>query len=609
MPNMEMMEEPGIQVVQPPGGAPSEPVISVAEVLRPMMPALIVACVLRAIAAVAALIPFLAVARAGEPLLSEPIDRDGVWSAVVLGVVALLVSIGCLMAANAVTHFADVNFQLSIRTRMARHLGRVPLGWFTARNSGQVKKSLQDDVSAMHTLAAHAAIDVVAAIVTPIATIVLLVLVDWRLALYTLVPVIVGVVLYSRQMSNYGDQMKAYQESLGRVNSAVVEFLTGIAVVKTFGQAQAAHERYTEETEGFADLFYDWVKGLLRLANITELVLSPLFSVIWILAGSVVFVANGWIEPVEALPFLLLGAAITGPINALGFAANELQVAIGAARNVGSLLSTPQLEAHAERGEPRGHGVRYRQVRFGYGAEAVLHDIDLDLAPGTVTALVGPSGSGKTTIARLLPRFWDPDEGFVSIGGVDVRAMDPRDLYRTVGFVFQDVQLLRATVAENIGLGRPEATRDEIIAAARAARIHDRIVELPNGYDTEVGADASFSGGEAQRVSIARMVLADTPVLVLDEATAFADPESESEIQDALAELAAGRTVLVIAHRLSTIVDVDQIVVLNEGWIEDRGRHGELIERSDTYRRLWRAYGGVPAEVASGGANATGGAS
>ncbi|MEM8923446.1 MAG: ABC transporter ATP-binding protein [Actinomycetota bacterium] len=568
--------------------------IGIRQLLAPVAPHLAVACVLRAVSAVIGLFPFLAVAWVAEALLEDPIDRDGAWRAVWLGVGALGVSVLTLLLALSITHLADIGFQHGLRVRMARHVGRVPLGWFNDRTSGGLTKSLQDDVSNMHHLVGHAAVDFVAAAVTPIATVIILLVIDWRLALFTLVPVVLGLFLYGRQMANYGDQMKAYQDSLGRVNSAVIEFLSGISVVKTFGRTEEAHGRYTEETEGFADLFYSWVRDLLRLANITELALSPLFAVIWILSGSIAFVAAGAIEPVDALPFLVLGAGITSPINALGFAANDMQTAVRSANNVGELLGTPTLSAAAEFQDPVDATVGYEGVSFSYdGTSMVLQDVDLTLVPGTVTAVVGPSGSGKSTIARLLPRFWDPVEGSVSIGGVDLRDLDPDELYRRVGFVFQEVQLLRASVADNIALGRPDAGRDEIERAAVAARIHDRLLELPDGYDTVVGDDTSFSGGEAQRISIARMILADTPILVLDEATAFADPEAEADIQDALSELAVGRTVLVIAHRLGTIVDADQILVVDGGRIVDRGGHDDLLTTSDLYRRLWDAYGGA----------------
>ncbi|MEM9564538.1 MAG: ABC transporter ATP-binding protein [Actinomycetota bacterium] len=575
--------------------------LSVAEILRPVRVPLALACLLRAISAVAMIFPFLAVARIGEDLLADgPIDSDAVWGSVRFGIIALVIAMVTMLGAAGITHVADVEFQLDIRRRLAERLGRVPLGWFDARNSGQVKKSLQDDVGAMHHLVGHALIDTVAAALTPLATIIVLLAIDWRLALFTFVPVIVGLYLYSTMMSGYGEKMQEYQDSLGRVNGAVVEFLAGIAVVKTFGEADEAHQRYTEETEGFADTFYEWISGMLKLSNLTEFILSPVTSVMWVLSGSVVFVANGWIEPTEALPFLLLGAGITAPIQALGFAAQEMQVGLAAAGRVGTLLATPTLEVSDSPRSPDGNDVRFDGVSFGYetGARDALTDIDLELRPGTVTALVGASGSGKTTIARLVPRFWDPQVGTVSIGGVDVRDIDPVELYQLVGFVFQDVQLLRASVADNIRLGRPDASLDEVVAAAKLARIHDRITELPDGYDTVVGDGAHLSGGEAQRVSIARLVLADTPILVLDEATAYADPESEAEIQEALSILAQGRTLLVIAHRLGTIVNADQICVVADARIVDRGTHETLIAGSADYQRLWAAHdSGVAGKV------------
>lgn len=566
--------------------------VSVGEILRPIRIQLVVACVLRAFSAVAMVLPFLAVAWIGEDLLADrPIDEDAVWSSVRLGILALIFAMVTMMASASITHLADVEFQLSIRRRLAHRLGRVPLGWFDARTSGQVKKSLQDDVAAMHHIVGHALVDLVAAIVTPLATIVVLLVIDWRLALFTFVPVVAGMGLYSSMMSNYGPMMERYQDAMARVNSAVIEFLAGIAVVKTFGEADQAYERYTRETEHFADSFLHWIGGTLTRTNLTELVLSPVTSVMWVLAGSVLFVANGWIEPVESLPFLLLGAGITAPIQALGFAISFLQNGMAAAGRIGELLATPTLR-ESEAPQPTGGlGVRFDHVSFGYetGSRDAITDIDLVLHPGTVTALVGPSGAGKTTVARMVPRFWDPQSGAVSIGDVELPEVDSTELYRTVGFVFQDVQLIRASVADNIRLGRPDASLDDVVTAARLARVHERIVALPEGYDTIVGDGAHLSGGEAQRVSIARLVLADTPILVLDEATAYADPESEAEIQDALSELAVGRTVLVIAHRLGTIVNADQICVVEDGRIVDRGTHEALLETSETYQRLWAA--------------------
>ena len=302
--------------------------------------------------------------------------------------------------------------------------------------------------------------------------------------------------------------------------------------------------------------------------------------------------------------FLVLGLALTMPVLTLGYASNELSLASEAARRLASVLSTPPMPQPEHPRVPAGNEVRFRDVSFAYGsagnedAAMVLDRIDLTLEPGTMTAVVGPSGSGKTTLGRLLCRFWDPVGGAIELGGADLREIESAELYRRVGFVFQDVQLIRASVADNIRLARPEATMADVQAAARAAQIHDRLTELPDGYDSVVGENVSLSGGERQRVSIARALLADTPILVLDEATAFADPASETAVQDALSTLVAGRTLVVIAHRLSTITGADQIVVLDGGRIAESGSHDELLASGGIYAAQWAADSRVRAEVA-----------
>lgn len=318
--------------------------------------------------------------------------------------------------------------------------------------------------------------------------------------------------------------------------------------------------------------------------------LSPIFALVVILAVGLALIADGSLAPVDILPAAVLGPGLVAPFMTLSYAQNDLVLAQQAGDRIVQVLDAAPLPETDAPLEPRGARVVFEQVSFSYDGESeALREIDLTLDPGSVTALVGPSGSGKSTLARLLPRFWDPTAGRITIGGVPLDQIAPDELYRRVGIVFQDVQLLRATIRDNIAMGALTATDAAIERAARAAHIHDRIMELPKGYDSVVGEEARLSGGEAQRVSIARAILADAPILVLDEATAFADPESEAAIQDALSELVAGRTLLVIAHRLHTIVGVDQICVLDQGLIVERGRHEELLRAGGMYARLWEA--------------------
>jgi ATP-binding cassette subfamily B protein len=558
---------------------------------QPVRGRLALAVGLQAVAALAGVVPFIAVSRIAEHLTTgTPADGDALWPLVTPACVSGLVALACGTAAGALAHIADNELQLILRRRLARHIGRLPLGRLADRGTGEVKQAVQDDVSALHTLFAHTLLDVVSVLTAPLLILVYLFTVDWRLALISVVPLALGVFLFSRAMAGAATQMAEFGAALGRISAAAVEFASGIAVFKSFGRGRKAHERFVRTTEGFADFFSGWVRSTLVSSTVAVLVVTPAVVLLLLSLPGAVFVTQDWMTGAELLPFLLLGPAVAAPMGVVGPRVQQTRAGQAAAVRITELLNAPTLPEPTTPALPEGYHVSLRGVSFSYdGHTDVLSGVDLDLTPGTVTALVGPSGSGKSTLASLLPRFHDVTAGTVTLGGADLRDIPATELYRRVGFVLQDVRLLRASVADNIRLGRPDATDEEVERCARAARIHDRVTEMPDGYATEIGTAVTLSGGEAQRLSVARALLADAPVLVLDEATAYADPHSEALIQDALSALAAGRTLLVIAHRLSTIRSADRIVVLEDGRVTEQGRHDDLLAAGGRYAALWEA--------------------
>ncbi len=564
-----------------------------AGLLRPHVGGFAAVVILQVVGAVAGLAPLLAVVELGRTLLaSGPVDRGHVWTVVIVGAVGLLVRLVFTAASSGIGHVLDGRVQLSFRRLLAVRLGRVPIGWLSQRRTGGLAKVVGEDVSAVHPFIAHAPGELVAAFVVPLVSLVYLFTVDWRLTLITLIPVALAVAHVPLMMTPTRlREQQDFDAGMERIASAAVEFVQGIAVVKAYGGGGRAHRRFRTATDEFADTFLRWARGLSPIAAGMQLVLSPPFVLLVVLIGGTALITGGGLTPADLLPFLLLGLGLTAPVAALGHGFDDLQAARRAVGRIRDVLAVPSLPEPARPAVPQGHRVELRDVRFGYDDDReVLCGINLVLEPGTVTALVGPSGSGKSTLVQLLPRFFDPTHGSITLGGVDLRELSSHDLYRTVSFVFQDVRLLRASVADNIALAVPHASRDDIVRAARLANIHERILQLPRGYDTVIGGEAVLSGGETQRVSLARALLADAPVLVLDEATAFADPHTEQAVRSALATLSGDRTVLVIAHRLETVADADTVVLLENGTVVEHGKPADLLARSGKFAAFWRTH-------------------
>ncbi|WP_166302507.1 ABC transporter ATP-binding protein [Bradyrhizobium sp. 2S1] len=574
--------------------------------LQPIRAMLGLAIIMQVVSSGLILAPLMGLAELARILSGGSVQERDAWWVVMVSAVCLGGALALRGLAELTTHLADNAFALNLRQRLARRIARAPLGWFDDNNSGRIKQGVQDDVTAIHHLIAHSYVNLANAVATTLFVYGYLLWIDWRMTLVTLIPLPISVLYYSRVMAASSDaKMAKYGEALGRVNHAVIEFAQGIPLVKIFGQQGQAHRAYRIAVDDFAAFFLAWVRPLIKPETLSSLVIAPVTLLFLVLVFGTLAVGQGWLEGSKLLPFAVLGLGISIPVSALSRGAQSLQLSRGAFARLAELLSIPQQQEPQSELQPDGNAIRFERVTFSFdGTRRILSDISLTLQPGTVTALVGRSGSGKSTLAKLLLRFHAPESGHITLGGHDIAAINSRELYRKIGFVFQEVRLLRMSVRDNIALGRPLAADQEVEAAAVAANIHQRILQLPRGYQSVCGEDARFSGGEAQRLGIARALLLAPPVLVLDEATAHADVETEAAIQTALSALMTigdrARTVLVIAHNLKSVMNVDTIVVLNDGKIVESGDHRTLLARDGDYARMWRVQNPVLQQEVNG---------
>ncbi|WP_280422287.1 ABC transporter ATP-binding protein, partial [Nocardia carnea] len=552
-------------------------------------PKLYVAGILQFFVTLIQLAPYVLLVELARELLagsgSDTLWRLGLWALGLFGLGTLLES-----ALQLWLHSVDARFSRDLRGRLLGKLAKLPLGWFTARSSGQVDKLINGDTLSLHYLITHAVVDAVAAVVAPLAVLVYLFFVDWRMGLVLLIPILAYIFTMMTMMATSGPKTMQAQRWSERMKREATSYMDGQPVIRVFGGSAASpFRRSLDQYIAFLD---GWQRPFVGKKSAMDLITRPV-TFLWLIlvAGTALIVADG-MDPVDLLPFLFLGTTFGSRLLGIGYGMMGLREGREAAQKIQVVLDTDELEVRSGPAGPADEPGRvvFDEVTFGYRPGApVVENISLTLEPGTVTALVGSSGAGKSTLAALLARFYDVGSGAIRVGGRDIATLPPDELYAQVGFVFQDTQLVRGTVRENIALAVPDASDDAIERAARDAQIHDRILRLPRGYDTMLGADSTMSGGERQRLTIARALLADTPVLVLDEATAYADPESEYLVQQALNRLTIGRTVLVIAHRLRTITEVDRIVVLEGGRIAESGTHTELLAAEGRYRQLWNA--------------------
>ena len=557
----------------------------------------VLGCVLSGISAVLSMAPYILIwfvargifeAAAGGSV--EELAQYG-WYAVWFA----LIGAGVYFAALMCTHLAAFRTARNMRSAAAKRLVDLPLGFFTGSQSGRLRKTIDDNAGLTETLLAHELPDAVGAVVTPIAAVALLFVFEWRLGLLCLIPIVIGVITLFRMMG--GKQagfFSRYQRAIEDLSAEATEYVRGIPVVKVFQQTVYSFKTFYASIMSYGKMASDYAMVNRVPMSLFTTVLNAAFLLL-IPAGMILcsVSSDGWGALADLIFYVLFTPLCAMMISRLMYAGEASMQAAEAVHKLDEIMEQQPLPKAAASVSPRGTEIELKNVTFTYpGAEhPALAGVSFTVPAGKTVALVGPSGGGKTTAASLIPRFWDVQEGAVLVGGADVRQIAPEELMDSIAFVFQDTRLFKTSLLENIRAARPRASRGEVLRAAEAAQCGDILGKLPDGLDTVVGAKGVYlSGGEQQRIALARAVLKDAPIIVLDEATAFADPENEALIQKAFEALTKGKTVLMIAHRLSTVQDADGIVVLRDGIVAEQGTHAELLARKGVYAAMWKDY-------------------
>lgn len=554
--------------------------------------------VLSAVSALTALVPFVFV----WLIVREVIHADGNFAAVqgslsVYGwwaVGSALISMLVYFAALMCSHVAAFRVASNMRKRAMRHIGALPVGFMNSLGSGRVRRIVNESSGATETYLAHQLPDMVGAFATPVGMIVLLFVFDWRLGLLSLIPTVLGFIIMSKMTGkDMARKMKEYQSALENMNNEAVEYVRGVPVVKTFGQTVFSFKRF----KGSIDSYHTWVVAYTKSLMWPMVAFTTAINCVFVplIIAGLCFTAGGVDGTflLNLIFYIIFTPIISVTLMKVMFMSENNMIVSDALQRIDGILAIKPLPEPSAPQKPKDNSVAFENVTFAYeGADRnAIDGITLNVKAGETVALVGPSGGGKTTAAGLIARFWDTASGAVKVGGVNVKDIDRQTLNDTVAYVFQDSRLLKTSILENVRMGRPSATREEVLAALHNAQCDDILNKFPQGVDTVIGSKGVYlSGGEQQRIAIARVMLKNAPVLVLDEATAFADPENEAAVQRAFERLAAGRTVIMIAHRLTTVQNADNIYVLKDGKVAESGTHAQLMEQKGIYSDMYEEY-------------------
>ncbi|WP_417886036.1 ABC transporter ATP-binding protein [Zunongwangia sp.] len=551
---------------------------------------LIVSGVLAVLHAILSLVPYVLIFYIIKELTQVEVDFGLTQQYIVQAVIAAIISMVILYISGILSHIAAYRILYQLRKYIIEKVGKLPMGYLNNKNSGALKKVLSDDVERIENFIAHQIPDFVKGVALPLLTIGYLFSQDWRLAAISAVPLLVLAVLLPKMYGNKNEKLiQNYHQSLEDMNAGIVEYVRALPVMKIFGQSAENFEKYGHTVKRFYGFVQQWIKSSTPAFSIFMSFTSN--ALLPVLALGLYFYFQNGISLATLLLFLILGTGYIKPLFAINNMGIQLSIINRGVEQIDDLLDQDVLVEKNEKQQPENYEIQFKGVSFAYQSDQlVLDEINFSVAEGSITALVGPSGAGKSTVGQLICRFWEVNKGAISIGNINIKEYPTAQLMELVSFVFQDSFMFQQSIYENIKMGM-DKTAEEVENAAKAAQIHQLITSLPNGYDTPFGqAGIHLSGGEQQRIQLARAILKDAPILILDEATAFADPESEYQIQKAFSTLIKNKTVLVIAHRLSSITNADQILVFDKGKIVSKGKHEDLLKNSALYKRMWDAH-------------------